>query len=104
MTRVTINELTVDRLAVASPFEQAAFIRSYESTRLALAIGDKLRDAREAARLSQHDLAARAGISHAALARVEVGHVGTTHPTLHKIATELGLRVTVTFSEARSAT
>lgn len=39
---------------------QAAFIRSYESTRLALAIGDKLRDAREAARLSQRDLAARA--------------------------------------------
>lgn len=103
MSRVTIYELTVDRLAVASPFEQAAFIRSHESTRLALAIGDKLRDAREAAGLSQRNLAARAGISHAALARVEAGHVGTTLATLQTVSAELGLRVKVTFSEARSA-
>jgi ribosome-binding protein aMBF1 (putative translation factor) len=102
MTRVTINEMTVNRLAVASPDERAAFNQAHESTRLALGIGEKLRDAREAAGLSQRDLAARVGIGQAALARVEAGHVAATLTTIQKVATELGLRVTVAFSAAKS--
>ena len=101
MTRMTINELTVSRLATASPDEQGTFNRAYESTRLALDIGEKLRDAREAAGQSQRELAARAGIGHSVVANLEAGHVGATVTTIQKVATSLGLRVIVTLSPAK---
>ena len=102
MTRTTINELTISRLAIASPDEQVAFNQAHESTHLALDIGEKLRDAREAAGLSQRDLAGRAGIGQSVLARLEAGHVGATITTIQQVATALRLRVTVTLSAAES--
>ena len=61
MARTTINELKKSRLAAMTADERAVFDETYEATRLALDVGEKVRDAREAAGLSQRELAARMG-------------------------------------------
>ena len=61
MARTTIDELKKNRLAAMTADERAAFDETYETTRLALDVGEKVRDAREAAGLSQRELAARMG-------------------------------------------
>lgn len=53
MARTTIDELKKNRLAAMTADERAAFDETYETTRLALDVGEKVRDAREAAGLSQ---------------------------------------------------
>jgi transcriptional regulator with XRE-family HTH domain len=63
-----------------------------------LDVGEKVRDAREAAGLSQRELAARMGTSQAAVARLEVGGVGATLTTLQRMAAALDLKVTVELS------
>lgn len=100
MTRTTINELKNRRLDAMTPVQRAAFDQTYDATRLALEVGEKVRDAREAAGLSQRDLAARMGTSQAAVARLEAGGVGATLTTLQKVATALDLRITVDLSAA----
>ena len=100
MTRTTINELKNRRLEAMSPEERAAFDQTYDATRLALEVGGKVRDAREAAGLSQRDLAARMGTSQAAVARLEAGGVGATLTTLQKVAAALDLKITVDLSAA----
>jgi len=50
-------------LAAMTEAERATFAEAYDATRLALEVGDKVRDAREAAGLSQRELAARMGTS-----------------------------------------
>lgn len=100
MTRTTINELKKNRLAAMTADERAAFDETYEATRLALDVGEKVRDAREAAGLSQRELAARMGTSQAAVARLEAGGVGATLTTLQKVAAALDLKVTVELSAA----
>ena len=88
-----------DRLPfVGAEVERAAFDATYEATRLALDVGEKVRDAREAAGLSQRELAARMGTSQAAVARLEAGGVGATLTTLQKVAAALDLKVTVELS------
>ena len=86
MARTTIDELKRNRLAAMSAQERAIFDETYEATRLALDVGEKVRDAREAAGLSQRELAARMGTSQAAVARLEAGGVGATLTTLQKVA------------------
>ena len=61
--RTTIDELREHRLAALSKDESATVNGTYEATRLALDVGEKLRDARESAGLSQRELAERMGIS-----------------------------------------
>ncbi len=100
MTRTTINELKNRRLDSMTPEERAAFDQIYDATRLALEVGEKVRDAREAAGLSQRDLAARMGTSQAAVARLEAGGVGATLTTLQKVAAALDLKITVDLSAA----
>jgi ribosome-binding protein aMBF1 (putative translation factor) len=100
MARTTIDELKKSRLAEMTVVERAAFDEAYESTRLALDVGEKVRDAREAAGLSQRELAARMGTSQAAVARLEAGGVGATLTTLQKVAAALDLKVTVELSAA----
>ena len=100
MTRTTINELKNRRLEAMSPEERAAFDQTYDATRLALEVGEKVRDAREAAGLSQRDLAGRMGTSQAAVARLEAGGVGATLTTLQKVAAALDLKITVDLSAA----
>ncbi|MBK9180508.1 MAG: helix-turn-helix transcriptional regulator [Acidimicrobiales bacterium] len=100
MARTTINELKNSRLAAMTAEERAVFDETYASTRLALDVGEKVRDAREAAGLSQRELAARMGTSQAAVARLEAGGVGATLTTLQKVAAALDLKVTVELSAA----
>ena len=54
-----------------------------------------LRQAREAAGLSQRELARRMGTSQSAVVRLEGGGVGATLTTLQRVATALGLEVNV---------
>jgi ribosome-binding protein aMBF1 (putative translation factor) len=100
MARMTIEALKRSRLAMMTAEERAAFDATYEATRLALDVGDKVRNAREAAGLSQRELAARMGTSQAAVARLEAGGVGATLTTLQKVAGALDLKVTVELSAA----
>lgn len=100
MARMTIETLKPSRLAIMTAEERAEFDATYGATRLALDVGDKVRDAREAAGLSQRELAARMGTSQAAVARLEAGGVGATLTTLQKVAGALDLKVTVELSAA----
>lgn len=101
MARTTIDDLKRRRLATMSDDERAEFDETYEATRLVLEVGERVRDAREAAGLSQRDLAARMGTSQAAVARLEAGGTGATLTTLQKVATALGLTVAIEFETAR---
>ena len=67
-------------------------------TRLALDVGEKVRNAREAAGLGQRQLAARLETSEAAVASLEAGDVGATLTTLQKVATALDLRIIIELS------
>ena len=95
MARTTINELKKRRLANASATERAAFDETYAASALAIRVGEQIRDAREAAGLSQRDLAERMATSQAAIARLEAGGVGATLTTLQRAASALDLNITV---------
>jgi ribosome-binding protein aMBF1 (putative translation factor) len=94
------TEITNRKLAAMTPAERASFEAIYAAATLALVVGEQVRDAREAAGLSQRDLATRMGTSQAAVARLEAGGVGATLTTLQKVADALDLRVAVEFSKA----
>ena len=100
MTRKTIEDLKNQRLEAMSAEERALFESEYAAARLALEVGEKIRDAREAAGLSQRELAVRMGTSQAAVARLEAGGVGATLTTLQKVAAALDLTVTVDLARA----
>lgn len=95
MARTTIEELKSRRLAAMSDDERAEFDEAYDATRLALEVGERVRDAREAAGLSQRELAARMATSQAAVARLEAGGTGATLTTLQKVASALDLTVSI---------
>jgi ribosome-binding protein aMBF1 (putative translation factor) len=99
MTRTTIDDLKHRRLAGMTPDERAEFDAAYDATRLAIEVGEQIRDAREEAGLSQRDLAARMGTSQAAVARLEAGGVGSTLTTLQKVAAALNLKIAVELSK-----
>ena len=100
MTRKTIEALKNQRLEAMSAEERALFASEHAATKLALEVGEKIRDAREAAGLSQRELAARMGTSQAAVARLEAGGVGATSTTLKKVAAALESTVTVDLARA----
>ncbi len=100
MTRTTIDEMKRRRLATMSDDQRAEFDETYEATRLALEVGERVRDAREAAGLSQRELAARMGTSQAAVARLEAGGTGATLTTLQKVASALDLTVSIELTPA----
>ena len=100
MARTTINELKRTRLAATPVDERDAFAGTYNAARLALDVGERVRNAREAAGIGQRQLAALMGTSQAAVARLEAGGVGATLTTLQKVATALGLKVTVDLTAA----
>ena len=95
MARTTLNEMKTRRLEQMSTTERAEFDATYAATKLALEVGEQVRDARETAGLSQRELASRMGTSQAAIARLEAGGVGATLTTLQKLATALQLEVSV---------
>jgi ribosome-binding protein aMBF1 (putative translation factor) len=100
MARKTIEELTKQRLASMPADKQAAFHEEHTAARLAIEVGHKIRAAREAAGLSQRELATRMSTSQAAVARLEAGGVGATLTTLQKVAAALDLTVTVDLTPA----
>lgn len=100
MARTTIDEMKRRRLATMSDDERAEFDETYEATRLALEVGERVRDAREAAGLSQRELAARMSTSQAAVARLEAGGTGATLTTLQKVASALDLTVSIELTAA----
>ena len=69
MARQTIEELRDRRLCAMSDDERVEFDEALAAARLALEVGEQVRDAREAAGLTQRDLAARMSTSQAAVAR-----------------------------------
>lgn len=92
MARSTWTELKDTRLSRMTAVERAEYDRAYAAAQLAAAVGERVR---EAAGLSQRDLAARMGTSQAAIARLEAGGVGATLTTLQRAATALGLELSV---------
>ena len=101
MARATIEGLRKNRLAAMSAEERAAFHETYEAGRLAVNVAEKVRGARLAAGLSRQALATRMGTSQDAVARLEAGDVCARLTTLQKVATALGLRITIELSPAR---
>lgn len=59
MARPTIEELRDRRLNAMSANERLEFEEALATARLALEVGEKVREAREAAGVTQRDLAAR---------------------------------------------
>lgn len=101
MTRPTMKELAERRRANMTRSERAEFDEAYAASQLALRVGEHVRRAREAAGLSQRELAQRMGTSQAAVARLELGGVGSTLTTLQRVATALGLEINVELRSAR---
>ena len=100
MSRTTIEELRNRRLNAMTSAERAEFDEELAAARLALKVGEKVREAREAAGLSQRELAVRMSTSQAAVARLEAGGTSATLTTLHKAATALGLQLAIDLAPA----
>ena len=95
MTRSSWVQLKDKKLAGMSASERAEYDRAFAEAKLAADVGERIHDAREAAGLSQRELARRMGTSQAAIDRLESGGVGATLTTLPRVATALGLEVNV---------
>ena len=102
MGRITIEELRDRRLNAMTGAERAEFDEALASARLAIEVGEKVREARESVGLSQRELAARMSTSQAAVARLEAGGTSATLTTLQKAAAALGLELTLDLTPARS--
>ena len=81
-----------------SDSERAEFDETLAAASLALEVGEKVREAREAAGLSQRELATRMSTSQAAVARLESGGTSATLTTLQKAAAALDMMITVSLS------
>jgi transcriptional regulator with XRE-family HTH domain len=68
-------------------------VPSYGHSLHVSAIGPKIRELREAAALTQEDLAHQAGISTSTLSRIERGNFQPRMDTLGKLAQALGVSV-----------
>lgn len=100
MGRTTIEEMRSRRLAAMTSAERAKFDEALASARLAIEVGEKVREARETVGLSQRELAARMSTSQAAVARLEAGGTSATLATLHKAAAALGLELSIDLAPA----
>ena len=95
MARPTIEGLRYRRLSTMSADERVEFDEALAPAHLALELGEKVRDAREAAGLTQRDLAARMSTSQAVVARLEAGRTRGALTTLQKVAAALDMTITV---------
>jgi ribosome-binding protein aMBF1 (putative translation factor) len=95
MTRTSWKELQSKKLSSMTIEERKDYDRAYAEAQLAAEVGERIQTAREAAGLSQRELARRMGTSQAAIDRLESGGVGATLTTLQRVATALGLEVNV---------
>ncbi len=95
MGRTDWTELKSRKLAAMTDTERAEYDEAYAAAQLAASVGEQIRAAREAAGLSQRELAQRMGTSQAAFGRLETGGVGATLTTLQRVASALGLKVDI---------
>jgi transcriptional regulator with XRE-family HTH domain len=77
--------LTASTNATFGPVKKDAAL-----TQLQCDIGQRIREARERAALTQEDAAAAAGIDYKRWQRLELGQVNATVKTLHRVAEALG--------------
>jgi HTH-type transcriptional regulator/antitoxin HipB len=68
---------------------------AYEQTRLRFELGESVRIRREELGWSQRQLAERAGMTQPGIARFEAGGTTPTIPILERLASALGLQLTV---------
>ncbi|MGA2307853.1 MAG: helix-turn-helix transcriptional regulator [Acidimicrobiales bacterium] len=95
MTRTSWKDLQSKKLSSMTIEERKEYDQAYAEAQLAADVGERIHAAREAAGLSQRELARRMGTSQAAIDRLESGGVGATLTTLQRVATALGLEVNV---------
>lgn len=93
------QDLKTKRLDAMSGTERDEYDRAYAAAKLAAEVGGRVRQAREAAGISQRELARRMGTSQSAVDRLEAGGVGATLTTLQRVASALGLTVSVDLKE-----
>ena len=86
MVRTTMREPHMRRLEAMTIDAPPTFDAAYRHASLAAQIGETVRDTREAAGLSQNELATRMGTGTTAVARIETGHSRTTLAALQKVA------------------
>jgi ribosome-binding protein aMBF1 (putative translation factor) len=85
-----------------TPDERAAHDRRRSEMAAALRAGIAIRDAREEAGLSQTQLAGRIGIAQSALSRIEAGRSNLTLASLQRIASALGVDLTLEVGSQRA--
>ena len=95
MATTSWSAIKSQRLKAMTPAEREEYERAYGEARLASEVGERVRNAREAAGLTQRELASRMGTSQAAVNRLEAGGVGATLTTLQRVATALELEISV---------
>ena len=95
MARTSWADLKEKKLTGMTSAERAEYDRAYAAAQLAAEVGERIRAAREAAGISQRELAERMATSQAAVARLESGGVGATLTTLHRVAAALGMALSV---------
>ena len=71
---------------------------AYEETRLRQELAEAIRSRREELGWSQRQLAERAGMTQPGIARFEAGGTTPTLPLLERLASALGLTVTISLS------
>jgi len=84
-----------DRRAAMSAGERAASEARLARLAAALRVGIAIRDAREAAGVTQTELAARMGVAQSAVSRIEAGRANITVEMLTRIAAALGAPLSV---------
>ena len=95
----TWTETKRQRLEAMTPDERADHDRRYAAIRLALVVGDAVRDRREKLQLTQRELAAMMGTSQPKVSRLEAGEDNVTLATLQRAASALGIDPATLLSE-----
>ena len=101
MAHTTIEELRDRRLTAMTSSERTEFDDAFAAARLAIEIGEKISEAREAAGCSQRELAERMSTNQAAVARLEAGSTTATLATLQKAAAALGVELAIALTPTR---
>ncbi|MGH8910679.1 MAG: helix-turn-helix transcriptional regulator [Egibacteraceae bacterium] len=95
---------SLDQLkAQARAEDPAAFDAAYERAGRDIELGDRVRQLRLRAGLSQAELARRIGTTQPAIARLEAGGTSPSIHTLDRVARALGARLEILFVEPLAA-